>query len=117
MPYPVRVFASADVGDPSNGINGVCVYLSGANNNGTNTALTGSTDCDKTPTGGISAITKSVVINGQLKAGYADFSLGVTKTGQLIVTASSTDATGNTGVIGRDDQTFLAAVARTNVKP
>jgi len=117
MPYPVRVFASADVGDLSNGINGVCVYLTGATNNGTNTALTGSTDCDNTPTGGVSAITRSVVINGQLKAGYVDFSLGVTKTGQLIITASSTDAAGNTGVIQRDGQTFLAAVARTNVKP
>jgi len=117
MPYPVRVFASTDVGDASNGVNGVCVYLSGATNNGTNTALTGSKDCDNTPTAGISAITRSVVINGQLKAGYADFSLGVTKTGQLIVTASSTDATGTTGVIGRDDQTFVPAVVRTNVKP
>ena len=43
--------------------------------------------------------------------------LGVTKTGQLIITASSTDATGKSGIIGRDGQTFFPAVARTNVKP
>ncbi len=79
--------------------------------------LAGSTDCDRTPAGGVSAITKSVVINGQLKAGYADFSLSVTKTEQIIITVSSTDATGKTGLTGRDDQTFIPAVARTNVKP
>lgn len=117
MPYPVRVFVSASVNDPNSGVNGVCVYLTGSTNNGTGTALTGSKDCDNTPAGGISAVTGSVLINGQLKAGYVDFQLGVTKTGALTITASSVDADGVSGVIGRDGQTFVSAVASTNVKP
>jgi hypothetical protein len=118
MPYTVYVFVSADVNDPSNGVNGVCVYLTGSTNNGTNTALTGPRECDNTPAAGVSAITQTLSVNGQpAKAGYAKFVLGVTKTGQLIITASSTDATGKTGVIGRDGQTFIGDVVRTNVKP
>ncbi|HKU60932.1 MAG TPA: hypothetical protein VJQ44_06910 [Gemmatimonadales bacterium] len=120
--YPVKVFVSADVNDPSNGINGVCVYLTGATNNGTNTGLTGTPSpaaCDNTATGGLSAITQTVLVGNpaQPKAGYATFSVGVTKTGQLIFTASSIDAEGNTGIIERSGQTFFPATARTNVKP
>lgn len=115
--YTVRLFVSASVNDPSNGINGVCVYLTGANNNGTNTALLGPQLCDHTPAGGVSVITQTMQINGQPKAGYAEAQVGVTKNGQLIFTASSTDDTGTTGVIDRDGQTFFPATARTNVKP
>jgi hypothetical protein len=117
MPYPVRVFVSASVNDPSSGVNGVCVYLTGATNNGTNTALSDRKDCDNTPLGGVSGITGTVLINNQPKAGYVDFELSVTKTGQLYITASSVDSTGTSGVIGRDGQTFVSAVTRTNVKP
>jgi hypothetical protein len=120
--YTVKVFVSADVSDPSNGINGVCVYLTGATNNGTNTALTGTPAvpaCDNTAASGLSAITQTVQIGSpaQPKAGYAVFQVGVTKPGQLIFTASSVDADGNTGVIGRSGQTFFPATSRTNVKP
>jgi hypothetical protein len=115
--YPVRVFVSADVNDPSSGVNGACVYLTGATNNGTNTALIGDQHCANTPNGGVSGITRTVEINGQPKAGYVDFMVGVSKTGQLIFSASGLDATGASGVVGRSGQTFIAATSRTNVKP
>jgi hypothetical protein len=117
--YTVKVFVSADVNDPSNGINGACVYLRGANNNGTNTALIGPTQCDNTPAGGVSVITATTLINGQPKAGYAVAQVGVTKTGQLIFTASGIDGQGSntSGVLGRSGQTFFPATSRTNVKP
>jgi len=117
MPYDVRVFVSSDIDDPSNGVNGACVYLTGGTNNGTPTTLTGNRECDNTDPKGVSVITKSVLIDGQLKAGYADFKLRVTSPGQLFITASSTDATGVTGVVDRDGQTFVTDVVRVNVKP
>jgi len=117
MPYAVQVFVSSSVSDAANGVNGVCVYLTGANNNGVNTALGGNHECENEAPGAVSAITRSILVNGQPKAGFADFQLSVTKTGALTITASSKDATGKTGVIGRDDQQFISDVARTNVKP
>jgi hypothetical protein len=117
MPYLVRVLVTSDVIASPKGTNGVCVYLTGTNNNGINTALSGNTECDNTATGGVSAITKSVLINNVLTAGYAEFQLNVTKNGGLIITASSTDAEGKTGVIERDGQTFGTDFVKTNVKP
>jgi hypothetical protein len=117
MPYLVRVRVTSAIDDPSNGTNGVCVYLTGSTNNGTNTALTGNHECENEAPGAVSAITKSILVDGVLTAGYAEFNFGVTKTGGLTITASSVDATGTTGVVGRDGQTFFGDVARTNVKP
>ena len=117
MPYAVRVLVTAAVNDPASGVNGVCVYLSGSTNNGTNTALAGNHECQNEPAGAVSVITKSDLVNGVLSAGVADFQLSVTKTGGLTITASSTDATGISGVVGRDGQTFVPDIARTNVKP
>jgi len=117
MPIPVRVFVSSDVEDASNGVNGVCVYLTGANNNGTPTILSGNRECDNTDPRGVSVITKSVLINGQPKAGFADFQLTVGSPGQLIISASSTDNTGTTGVVDRNGQIFVSDVVKVNVKP
>ena len=117
MPYLVRVRVTSDIDEPTKGTNGVCVYLTGSTNNGTNTALGGNHECQNETPGGVSAITKSIVVDGVLTAGYAEFNLSVTKTGGLTITASSLDATGTTGVVGRDGQTFIGDVARTNVKP
>ncbi len=114
MPVPVRVRATTVVDGVVEGVNGTCVYLTGENNNGTNTALDGNHDCDNEPPGAVSAITKSLP-GGD--AGYATFDLTVTKVGVLHITASSTDALGNTGVIGRDGQEFIPDVERTNIKP
>jgi hypothetical protein len=117
MPYVVRVRATTVVDEVVTGVNGTCVYLTGATNNGTNTALTGNHECDDEPPGGVSAITKSIKDGSDVLAGFAEFSLSVTKTGGLTITASSTDGTGKTGVIDRDDQTFVTTFVRTNVKP
>jgi hypothetical protein len=113
QPDTVVVRAVTVVDGVTTGVNGVCVYLTGTNNNGQGTSLVGTTDCDNTPTGGLSAQTET---RGSA-AGYATFQVSVTKTGGLVLTASSTDDTGVTGVVGRDGQTFTSATFKTNVKP
>lgn len=114
-PVTIRVRATTSVDGVETGVNGVCVYLVGSENNGTNTALGGGNhECQNEPEGAISVITKSLP-GGD--AGYATFSMTVTKTGGLTLTATSEDASGNTGVIGRDGQVFIDATARTNVNP
>ena len=117
MPYIVRVRATTLVDGVKTGVNGTCVYLTGANNNGTNTALDGNHECENEPTGGVSAITESIEVGGNVTAGYAEFGLIATKTGALIITSSSTDESGTTGVVDRDGQTFVTDVERTNIKP
>ena len=120
MPYVVRVRVTSDIDEPTKGTNGVCVFLTGSTNNGTNTALDGNHECDEQPgRGQVSAITKSILIGNPavLTAGYAEFNLSVTKTGGLTITASSTDGANVTGVVGRDGQIFTGDIARTNVKP
>ena len=119
LPVTITVQATAVVVNTTTGksetvgVNGVCVYLAGKNNNGANTALNGAPECDNTAPDGASAITKTK----NLAAGYATFSLNISKTGALIITASSVDDTGITGVVGRDDQTFTGDAFRTNIKP
>jgi hypothetical protein len=119
MPYRVVVRATTSDGA---GVNGVCVYMHGSNNNGQNTELLASTDCANTAPGDVSAITKSKAVTTQtgqvvIQPGYAAFSLKVSKTGGLILNVSSTDGTGISGVVGRDGQTFNTLKLKTNVKP
>jgi hypothetical protein len=117
QPDTVIVRATTTVDGVTTGVNGVCVYLTGTNNNGQNTALVGgSNECDR-PTNGISAKTKSITTANGLAAGYATFSVTVTKTGGLVFIASATDAANTTGVLGRSGQTFVSATFKTNVKP
>lgn len=119
MPYTVRVRATTSVDGDEEGVNGTCVYLTGANNNGINTALDGNHECDNEPPGAVSAITRTIELtagDGGV-AGYAEFELTVTKTGGLNITASSTDASGTTGVVDRSGQTFIIDVAKSNIKP
>jgi hypothetical protein len=108
----------ATVDNGSTGVNGVCVYLVGSNNNGTNTALSGTEDprcahIDKT----VNGYTESKLVGGELQAGYASFTFSVTKTGALTVTATASDDEGKFGAVGRDGQTFGTDQVRTNVKP
>jgi hypothetical protein len=109
-----EVRATTLVDAVTTGVNGVCVYLRGTNNNGQGTSLTGSHDqrCDV-----IAEAVDAYTSTKGSSAGFASFSFKATKTGGLIITASSTDAAGNTGVIGRDGQTFGTDFVKANVKP
>lgn len=96
------------------GVNGVCVYLRGANNNGTGTLLAGVTDgrCTTIPEW-VGDYTETK--NGQ--AGFAAYSFTVPKPGGLNVIATASDGTDNTGAVGRNGQTFVGASVKTNVGP
>jgi hypothetical protein len=109
-----EVRATTLVDAVTTGVNGVCVYLRGTNNNGQGTSLTGSHDqrCDV-----IAEAVDAYTSTKGSSAGFASFSFKATKTGGLIITASSTDAAGNTGVVGRDGQTFGTDFVKANVKP
>lgn len=99
----VTVTGPADPGFPSAVLNG-CVYMTGANNNGTPTQLLGDTDpkCDPPPTpGALSAVTGA--------GGVASLSARVTKNGGLLLTAT-------VKVIDRPAVTGVAT-AKTNVGP
>lgn len=117
QPVTIIVRATTLIGGVTTGVNGVCVYLTGTNNNGQGTSLEGTEDCDNTPDKGLSAETRSIMTTNGLAAGYATFSMTVTKTGGLVLTASSSDGTNVTGVVGRDGQSFVNASLKTNVKP
>ncbi len=119
MPYVVKVRATTLVDGVETGVNGTCIYLTGTNNNGQNTALSGNHECDNEPPGSVSVITKSINVgNNVISSGYAEFALSVTKTGGLSIRGSSVDATGKSGVIERDGQTFVnTAIVKTNIKP
>jgi hypothetical protein len=109
----------ATVDNGTTGVNGVCIYLVGSNNNGLNTALSGSEDprcqhVDKT----VNDYTESKLVGTKLQAGYASFTFSVNKTGGLTITATaSDDQNSNIGAVGRDGQTFGTDQLRTNVKP
>jgi len=109
-----EVRATTLVDAVTTGVNGVCVYLRGTNNNGQGTSLTGSHDqrCDV-----IAEAVDAYTSTKGSSAGFASFSFKATKNGGLIITASSTDAAGNTGVVGRDGQTFGTDFVKANVKP
>ena len=110
-----EVRATTTVDGVTTGVNGVCVYISGSNNNGQGTTLVGSHDsrCLQVP-GRVDAFTSTKGTS----AGYASLSFKVTKTGGLILTASATDDNGSLiGVVGRNGQTFTSPTSKTNVKP
>ncbi|CAN5717970.1 hypothetical protein BH24GEM1_BH24GEM1_07440 [soil metagenome] len=117
--YLVEVRATAVVDGVSQGVNGTCVYLTGTNNNGQNTALTGTHDDSCHPLEGAAyKKTESKTLGGQPTAGYAVFALEATKAGGLLITAgSSDDSDSDIGVIGRDGQTFQTDQVKINVKP
>lgn len=117
--YTVVVRATTTVDGEKQGVNGVCIYLTGSNNNGFNTDLKGDGDaggCALPEQGDLVSKTKSGNFTGELLAGYAEFNVGVNKTGGLILTASSTNGK-TTGVFDREGQTFTEASVKVNVKP
>jgi hypothetical protein len=110
-----EVRATTSIDGVTTGVNGVCIYLVGTNNNGQGTSLLGSPDSHCAPvTGTVNAYT----VTKGTSAGYASFSFTVTKTGGLIITATATDDNGSPiGVVDRNGQTFTSDRVKTNVKP
>jgi hypothetical protein len=117
--YPIEVRATSVVNGATAGVNGVCVYLTGTNNNGQPTDLEGTADTScQSLSKAVFKQTESKTVGGQPAAGYAAFQLKVTKNGGLLLTAGATDDQGSPiGVIGRDGQTFLGDEVKVNVKP
>jgi len=109
--FPVSFTVATEAGDP---IAGTCGYLTGTNNNGTPTMLTGPRDqehCTTPPNGDASAL--SVLLTTQTIGGkivsVANFGqVGVTKTGGIIFS-------GVADVIGRDG--LGSILFKSNVKP
>jgi hypothetical protein len=111
----VEVRATTQVDGATTGVNGVCVYIKGNNNNGQGTSLVGSHDsrCQAVP-----ELVDAFTVTKGSAAGFASLSFRVTKTGGLILTATATDDSGSPiGVVGRNGQTFTADGVKTNVKP
>jgi hypothetical protein len=111
----VEVRSTTQVDGVTTGVNGVCVYIQGNNNNGQGTALVGSHDsrCAQLP----EKVDAYTVTKGSA-AGFASLSFRVTKTGGLILTATASDDSGNPiGVVGRNGQTFTPDTFKSNVKP
>jgi hypothetical protein len=90
------------------GVNGVCLTLTGSNNNGQGTFLVGPEACGKHTEGDseVSAVTDT----GPDGAGYATFTLHVTDTGNLFLTLTG-------DVVDREGQTSNSVVTKTNVVP
>jgi hypothetical protein len=110
-----EVRATTTVDGVTTGVNGVCVYLKGNNNNGTPTDIVGVHDsrCQSIP----ETVDAFTVTKGTA-AGFASFSFKITKTGGLVLTATATDDNGSAiGVVGRNGQTFTSPTFKTNVKP
>jgi hypothetical protein len=110
-----RATTPVGVNNVITGVNGVCLYIFGSNNNGVNTALVGSHDsrCARIE-GAVDDYTESK----NLEAGYANFSYAVTKVGGLVQTVTTADDTGGqSGVVGRNGQTFIPDQAKSNVRP
>jgi hypothetical protein len=110
--FPVSFTVETEAGDP---IAGTCGYLTGSNNNGTPTMLTGSRDavhCTTPPNGDTSAL--SVLLTTRINAdgeteSVADFGqVAVTKTGGIIFN-------GVADVIGR--VALGSVLSKSNVKP
>ena len=84
--------ATTTVDGATAGVNGVCVYLKGANNNGQGTTLVGSHDgrCLQ-----LAEMVDAYTVTKGSAAGFASFSFKVTKTGGLVLTATATDDNGS----------------------
>ncbi len=111
----VEVRATTPINNVLTGVNGVCVYIVGANNNGQGTALVGSHD---TRCQAIANTVDDYTESKNLQAGFAAFSYVVTKTGGLSQTATASDDPSNPiGAVGRNGQTFTTDQVKSNVKP
>jgi hypothetical protein len=110
----VRATTPVEGTSTAQGVNGACLYMTGTNNNGQGTALSGTRQCGGTdgngaglPTNVLSALTDTK--DGQ--AGYAAFGITVSKTGGLSLTVSLKQ------VVLRTGQSAANITAKTNVRP
>jgi hypothetical protein len=90
------------------GVNGVCMIVTWANNNGQGTTVVGPEECGKKDPADneLSAVTG----NGPGGAGFATFTYHVTKSGGQFSTLTG-------DVVGREGQTFNSVVKKTNIIP
>ncbi len=111
----VEVRATTLIDNVLTGVNGVCVYIVGSNNNGQNTALNGSHDSRcQLVSGTVDGYTESK----NLQAGFVTLSYVVSKTGGLSQTATASDDSNNPiGAVGRNGQSFTSDAVKSNVKP
>ena len=111
----VEVRATTPIDGVLTGVNGVCVYIVGSNNNGQNTALNGSHDSRcQLRSGTVDGYTESK----NFQAGFVTISYVVTKTGGLSQTATASDNSSDPiGAVGRNGQTFTSDAVKSNVKP
>lgn len=109
LSYRVEVRATAVVDGRTQGVNGTCVYLTGTNNNGQGTELTGTRESCPDLEKAAFQKTESKTVGGQPTAGYAAFDLRATKAGGLLIMAGGS-VIGRTGEIQTDQ-------VKVNVKP
>jgi hypothetical protein len=108
-PYTAIARATTLVNGVTTGVNGACLILSASNNNGQPLTLTGTNECDGPSSTQLAALTKSDPATNQ--AGYATYSVTVTKSGGVIFTLSGFEVVGRSGTFENTVQT------KTNVVP
>ncbi len=104
QPFTVTVRATTPDGSSVTGVNGVCAFATGTNNNGTPTQILGIDECSGGQ--GPSAITKTV---GSV-SGVASLTVTVTKSGALVFAM-------NGFVIGRPAVQVIGTSIKMNFRP
>jgi hypothetical protein len=119
--FTVQVFAFTVQGTASNpdtvGVNNVCVLLTGLNNNGQTSTLTGNpaNNCDVAPSSNkqLARVTETTTILSKPKAGYVTFGVAVGSAGAMIIKVEELSSESDnlaTTVTG-------TSTAKFNVKP
>jgi hypothetical protein len=99
----VTVKIQATLPGTTTGVNGVCVFLTGTNNNGTPTELLPKGECNSTAPSAVTGRVGSIT-------GVAEVTFHVTKTGNLMLS-------GNGTVVERTGTVASTLPVKTNVKP
>jgi hypothetical protein len=109
--YTVIAGASSFIDNAKTFVNGTCLVITGANNNGTPTQLNGSKECGSPNDVQVSAKTTFRTPPKQ-NPGFATFTITPTKTGGLSLTLSAVSLV-NLGTVNGNN----TLVAKVNVKP
>lgn len=95
QPFTIKVFAFTVQGTVSNpdtvGVNNICVLLTGFNNNGQTSTLTGDPpdNCDGPSNKQLARVTETTTILGKPKAGYVTFGVTVGSAGAMSISIQS----------------------------